>query len=140
MDRSSNILNNICVSINTSNNSFTYQKKIMIFGFCSKVFKNNLFHKSLHQIPVFNNAMTNRPLLQIISHISITCNFLTNTNNLYNWVKWNASQKVRPLKYNTAMKQRQRDKLRISTLKYYYTSLPFINNIFGLANKIILDF
>lgn len=49
----------------------THQQKVVIFRLSSQVFEYCLFPESLHQIPVFHNAMTNRPLTH--KHTLFTC-------------------------------------------------------------------
>lgn len=47
----------------------TYQQEVVILWFWAKIFENGLFPKSLHQIPIINNTMSNWPLPKNINNL-----------------------------------------------------------------------
>jgi hypothetical protein len=49
----------------------------MVLRFSAKIFKNHLLHEPFHKIPVFNDAMSDRPLEQE----SVQLQFIRKSNN-----------------------------------------------------------
>jgi len=56
-----------------------YQQKVVVLRFGTQVFKYSLLKKPLHQVPVFNNAMTYWPLQPYITRsytIQYVCRYV----------------------------------------------------------------